>query len=64
MIHDLCYITPGVTKTVCDRVMEDNINTIYCNNVNRLDIISKYNYIEGWEMWGSLSNDLGRSRVG
>lgn len=35
VIHDLCYITPGVTKEDCDRVMEDNINTIYCNNVNK-----------------------------
>jgi len=37
VIHDLCYITPGVTKAVCDKVMEDNINTIYCNNVNRYE---------------------------
>ena len=34
VIHDLCYVTPGVTKEDCDEVMKDNINEIYCNNVN------------------------------
>ena len=35
VIHDLCYITPGLTKSTCDEVMQENINLIYCNNVNR-----------------------------
>ena len=34
VIHDLCYVTPGVTKAECDKVMKDNINKIYCDNVN------------------------------
>jgi len=34
VIHDLCYVTPGVTKTECDEVMKENINKIYCENVN------------------------------
>ena len=39
VIHDLCYITPGVTKQLCDRFMEENMNTIYCDNVNRCVVI-------------------------
>jgi len=34
VIHDLCYVTPGVTKAGCDSVLQDNINKIYCDNVN------------------------------
>ena len=37
MIHDLCYVTPGVTKDECDDAMVDNINKIYCDNVNRYE---------------------------
>ena len=37
VIHDLCYVTPGVTKAECDDVMADNINKIYCDNVNRYE---------------------------
>jgi hypothetical protein len=37
VIHDLCYVTPGVTKDECDDVMVDNINKIYCDNVNRYE---------------------------
>merc|ERR1719397_14521 len=37
VIHDLCYITPGVTKSLCDDFMETNMNTIYCDNVNRYE---------------------------
>jgi len=39
VIHDLCYITPGLTKSTCDEVMQENINLIYCNNVNRYERI-------------------------
>ena len=35
VIHDLCYITPASTKPSCDRFMEANMNSIYCDNVNR-----------------------------
>ena len=35
VIHDLCYITPGATKPLCDHFMQENMNTIYCDNVNR-----------------------------
>jgi len=34
VIHDLCYVTPGVSKEECDEVMKENINKIYCDNVN------------------------------
>merc|ERR1719312_1956456 len=34
MIHDMCYVTPGVTKQGCDSTLEENINRIYCDNVN------------------------------
>jgi len=37
VIHDLCYVTPGVTKEACDLVMQENINRIYCDNVNRYE---------------------------
>ncbi|XP_023332046.1 uncharacterized protein LOC111704138 [Eurytemora carolleeae] len=37
VMHDLCYVTPGTTKKRCDEVMEENINKIYCENVNYKD---------------------------
>ena len=36
-IHDLCYITPGVTKKDCDATFVDNIVRVYCDNVNVLE---------------------------
>jgi len=40
VMHDLCYVTPGTTKKGCDDAMEDNINKIYCDNVNYKDSYS------------------------
>merc|ERR1711973_327198 len=37
VLHDLCYVTPGTTKRGCDDAMEDNINKIYCDNLNYKD---------------------------
>merc|ERR1712183_80652 len=37
VIHDLCYITPASTKPTFDRFMETNMNSIYCDNVNRYE---------------------------
>jgi len=34
VIHDLCYVTPGASKSECDEAMEENINRIYCDHVN------------------------------
>jgi len=42
VMHDLCYVTPGTTKEGCDNAMEDNINKIYCENVNYKDSYSCY----------------------
>ena len=35
VIHDLCYVTPGASKTQCDDSMQKNINRVYCDNVNQ-----------------------------
>lgn len=56
VIHDLCYITPGVTKEECDRVMEENINKIYCNNVRtRERKICRLKALTAWAARKALS---------
>jgi len=37
VIHDLCYVTPGVTKAGCDKALKENMIKIYCENVNRYE---------------------------
>jgi len=39
-IHDLCYITPGSTKKLCDDTFVENIILIYCDNVNIFERIA------------------------
>ena len=59
VIHDLCYITPASTKPVCDRFMEANMNSIYCDNVNRyLTSLPCYCYYYSliMNLIGSISN--------
>jgi len=34
VLHDLCYITKETTKKECDEALEQNINKIYCDNMN------------------------------
>lgn len=39
-IHDLCYITPFSTKVDCDSTFLENIEMIYCDNVNLIERIA------------------------